>query len=268
MLIFAGCNPYIFAFFGYALDYARPIKFRCFHLPYPFTSYIDYYFKMQLLIDAIKAFVISRNKSFYNGCDMVLVPSSQSLKNWVATALIKPGWWSGQRVWIPPCSHLIRMQVYYLKKTSISRWCCLSADWYGKNLLTLKDIYLLNEAAEQSISVCNRRWWRGARWVAKQSMPNALFLGSLQHEALSQWYATLRFCLHQKQKLTGSNQAMASDCRCCGGCRRTAISWCLIENGIKCTPKDAPAFYEAVKHVLTDKVPRENHSKWSPLQKI
>ena len=66
----------------YALDYARANKIPVLSIYHThFISYIDYYFKdARLLIDAVKAFVISRNKSFYNGCDMVLVPSQSLLE--------------------------------------------------------------------------------------------------------------------------------------------------------------------------------------------
>ena len=73
---------------------------------------------------------------------------------------------------------------------------------WEKNLLTLKDIYLLNETAGSPYQFVIAGDGV-ARDELQQSMPNALFWSSLQHEALSQWYATSSvFCLHQKQKLT------------------------------------------------------------------
>ena len=248
----------------YALDYARANKIPVLSIYHThFISYIDYYFKdARLLIDAVKAFVISRNKSFYNGCDMVLVPSQSLLEELSGYGFDQTRMVIWPRGMNTAMFSPEKKDAGLLLKEGINKPVVLfvSRLVWEKNLMTLKDIYLLNEAASQPYQFVIAGDGV-ARDELQQSMPNALFLGSLQHEALSQWYATSSVFLFTSETETYGNvvvEAMASGLPVvvadAGGPSDLVVSY---ENGIKCTPKDAPAFYEAVKHVLTDKVLRE-----------
>lgn len=243
----------------YALDYAKANKIPVITIYHThFISYIDYYFKdARMLIDAVKAFVISRNKSFYNGCDLVLVPSQSLLEElsgygfdqtrmliWprgMNTALFSP-----QK---KDTNLLIQAEIHKPVVLFVSRLV------WEKNLMTLKDIYLLNEAAGRPYQFVIAGDGV-AREELQQGMPHALFLGSLQHEELSQWYATASVFLFTSETETYGNvvvEAMASGLPVvvadAGGPRDLVVSY---ENGIKCTAKDANAFYKAVQHLLTD----------------
>lgn len=248
----------------YALDYGRNHQIPVITIYHThFISYIDYYFKdAKFLIDAVKAFVISRNKSFYNGCDLVLVPS-QSLMDELAGYDFDSDkmklWPRGMNVSLfsPDKKNSNLKKEYGLDRPVV---LFASRLVWEKNLITLVSIYEKNEVEGRPFTFVVAGDGV-AREELQEQMPKALFLGKLDHEALSIWYASADVFLFTSETETYGNvvvEAMASGLPVvvanAGGPNDLVNQFVT---GIKCDPRDAEAFYAAVKLYMTDQQLRE-----------
>ena len=243
----------------YALDYGRNNHIPVITIYHThFISYIDYYFKdAKFLIDAVKAFVISRNKSFYNGCNRVLVPS-QSLMDELAGYDFDV---SKMKLWPRGMNVSLfspeKKNTHLKKEMGLDRPVVLFASRlvWEKNLTTLVSIYEKNEALG-SPYIFVVAGDGVAREELQQQMPNAVFLGNLDHEALSIWYASADVFLFTSETETYGNvvvEAMASGLPVvvanAGGPNDLVDQYVT---GIKCDPRDADAFYAGINLYMTD----------------
>ncbi len=243
----------------YAVDYAHSHKIPAITIYHThFISYIDYYFKdVKLLIDPVKAFVISRNRSFYNGCNIMLIPANTLMDELESYEFER----SKMRLWRRGMNtHLFspsKKDVTIKKDLPSTKPVALfvSRLVWEKNLQTLVAVYNVNEANNRPFEMVI-----AGDGVAKeelmQSMPHAIFLGNLNHEALSIWYATADVFLFTSDTETYGNvviEAMASGIPVvvadAGGPRD------LVEqevNGIKCRPHSANEFYDGIMKIIND----------------
>ncbi|MBK8699530.1 MAG: glycosyltransferase family 1 protein [Saprospiraceae bacterium] len=262
MLIF---NPDVIhisspSFLGrYAVDYANDHDIPVVTIYHThFISYIDYYFKgLKMLIDPVKSFVISRNKSFYNNCDLVLVPSQSLIEELAGYEFDR----NKMKLW-PRGMNLAMFSPSKKDKTLLTQIAndkpvalFVSRLVWEKNLSTLIKIYQLNEAAGHKFQFVIAG--DGVAMEALESkMPNALFLGNMDHKTLSVWYATADVFLFPSDTETYGNvvvEAMASGLPVVAADAGGPSD--LVDQhktGIKCPPQDATAFYEAMLLLISD----------------
>lgn len=243
----------------YALDYGKNNSIPVITIYHThFISYIDYYFKdAKFLIDAVKAFVISRNKSFYNGCDLVLVPSKslmEELAGYDFDSSKMRLWPRGMNVTLfsPDKKNLQIREAHGLNRPVV---LFASRLVWEKNLATLVAIYEKNESLGRPYSFVIAGDGV-AREELQQQMPFALFLGKLDHASLSIWYATADVFLFTSETETYGNvvvEAMASGLPVvvanAGGPNDLVDQYVT---GIKCDPRDADAFFAGIQLYMTD----------------
>jgi glycosyltransferase involved in cell wall biosynthesis len=243
----------------YAVDYAQSHNIPSITIYHThFISYIDYYFKdVKLLIDPVKAFVISRNRSFYNSCDIVLVPTNalaEELSSYEFDESKMRLWRRGMNtnLFSPVKKDISIKNILPSQKPVV---LFVSRLVWEKNLQTLIDFYIVNENKGSNYQLVI-----AGDGVAKielqEKMPNAVFLGSLPHEELSKWYATADVFLFTSDTETYGNvviEAMASGVPVvvadAGGPKD------LVEHGVtgmKCHPHKAIEFYDNIVKVLDD----------------
>ncbi len=243
----------------YAIDYAHSHKIPVITIYHThFISYIDYYFKdVKLLIDPVKAFVISRNKSFYNGCDIMLIPSKtlmDELAGYDFDTKKMRLWRRGMNTTLFSPS---KKDLSITQKLPSSKPVVLfvSRLVWEKNLQTLIDVYNLNEHHQRTFEIVV-----AGDGVAKEElmekMKHATFLGNLSHDQLSIWYASADVFLFTSDTETYGNvviEAMASGLPVvvadAGGPKD------LVEqgmNGLKCPHDNASEFYDSIISILND----------------
>jgi glycosyltransferase involved in cell wall biosynthesis len=249
----------------YAIDYAHSHNIPAITIYHThFISYIDYYFKdVKLLIDPVKAFVIARNKSFYNGCDIMLIPSKtlmEELASYDFDTEKMRLWRRGMNTTLFSPSKKdpsIKQKLPSPKPVALF----VSRLVWEKNLQTLIDIYTINESHQRTFEIVV-----AGDGVAKEElmdkMQHATFLGNLTHDQLSIWYATADVFLFTSDTETYGNvviEAMASGLPVvvadAGGPKD------LVDHGItgmKCQPHNADEFYIAITTLLKDDDLRSN----------
>jgi glycosyltransferase involved in cell wall biosynthesis len=243
----------------YAVDYAESHNIPCITIYHThFISYIDYYFKdIKLLIDPVKAFVVSRNRSFYNSCDIVLVPTNALIEELASYEFEE----SKMRLWrrgmntnlFSPSKKDESIKHFLPSKKPVVLF--VSRLVWEKNLQTLIDFYKVNEEKGSAYELVIAG--DGVAKAELQSkMKNATFLGNLSHEELSNWYATGDAFLFTSDTETYGNvvvEAMASGIPVvvadAGGPKD------LVEQGvtgIKCHPHKAIEFYDSIHEILNN----------------
>lgn len=249
----------------YAVDYALSHHIPAITIYHThFISYIDYYFKdVRLLIDPVKAFVISRNRSFYNGCDIMLIPSNTLMEELADYEFEK----SKMRLWRRGMNTTLFSpskrdeSIKNILPSSKPVVLFVSRLVWEKNLQTLIDIYLINENNGRSFELVI-----AGDGVAHdelvEKMPHATFLGNLSHEKLSIWYASSDVFLFTSDTETYGNvviEAMASGLPVvvadAGGPKD------LVDNninGLKCQAHNANEFYNAITTLLNDNEKKES----------
>lgn len=242
----------------YAVDYAHWHHIPAITIYHThFISYIDYYFKdIKFLIEPVKSFVISRNRSLYNGCEIILVPSPslidelesyefkrEKMKLWrrgMNTSLFSP--------------NKKNEKLRYGDKPIV---LFVSRLVWEKNLKTLAEVYKINEKNGRKFELVIAG--EGVAHEELQSqMPHANFLGNLDHESLSEWYATADVFLFTSDTETYGNvviEAMASGLPVVvadAGGPKDIVSH--MNNGMKCNPQNAEEFFEAIIRITEDKL--------------
>ena len=216
---------------------------------------------MRLLIDPVKAFVISRNKSFYNDCNIILVPS-QSLIEELATYGIDS---KKMRLW----RRGMDTSLFSPNKKNLSILHGLPANKkiilfasrlvWEKNLRTLIKVYQQIEANETPFHLVVAGDGVAAKEL-EEAMPNASFLGALDHHTLSIWYASADVFLFTSDTETYGNvviEAMASGLPVvvadAGGPKDLVTNYF---NGIKCPPQDDASFFNAILEITNNEALR------------
>ena len=263
-------NPHVIhisspSFLGkFALDYGNWNKIPIISIYHThFISYIDYYLKeVKFLIDPVKAFVISRNKSFYNNCDITLVPSNALMNELISYEFTKEHlklWRRGinTELFSPTKRNRSIRERFNINKPIV---LFASRLVWEKNLKTLIEIYTLNQLLNEFQLVV------AGDGVAKseleEKMPESIFLGKLSHEELSIWYASSDIFLFTSDTETYGNvvvEAMASGLPVvvanAGGPMDLVIHG---ETGMKCDPNNAKEFMDSIHLILKDESYKNN----------
>ncbi|MGX5688043.1 glycosyltransferase family 4 protein [Arcticibacter tournemirensis] len=250
---------------NFALKYARRRQIPVISIYHThFISYIDYYFKhAPFLISTARSLVADSQKSFYNQCDLVYVPSesisSELVEMGINERLLKL-WKRGldANLFSPDKKDLKAIQ----KITRNSRPSILFASRlvWEKNLETLFEIY--DEINEKGIAVNLLVAGDGiARKACEERMPEAFFLGHKDHQELAVIYASADIFLFPSVSETYGNvvlEAMASGIPCViadGGGSADFINHRV--NGFKCDPYNAGDYAEKIEILLSDKTLRD-----------
>ncbi|KAA8481932.1 glycosyltransferase involved in cell wall biosynthesis [Arcticibacter tournemirensis] len=256
-------TPSILGNFG--LKYARRRQIPVISIYHThFISYIDYYFKhAPFLISTAKSLVADSQKSFYNQCDLVYVPSES-----ISSELVEMGinerlmklWKRGldANLFSPEKKNFKALH----KITGNSDPCILFASRlvWEKNLETLFEIY--DEITKEGLAVNLLIAGDGiARKACEQRMPQAFFLGHKGHQELAAIYASVDIFLFPSVSETYGNvvlEAMASGIPCViadGGGSADFINHGV--NGFKCEPYNAVDYAEKIEILLSDKTLRD-----------
>jgi glycosyltransferase involved in cell wall biosynthesis len=244
----------------YAIDYALSHDIPAITIYHThFISYIDYYFKdVRLLIDTVKAFVISRNRSLYNHCDIMLIPSNTLMEELAQYEFEV----HKMRLWRRGMNTTLfspdKKDQSILKDLPSDKPVVLfvSRLVWEKNLQTLIDIYVINEKNGRPFELVI-----AGDGVAHdelvEKMPQATFLGNLSHDKLSVWYSSADVFLFTSDTETYGNvviEAMASGLPVVvadAGGPKDLVDHNI--NGLKCNAHDAQDFYEAINTLINDK---------------
>ncbi len=243
----------------YAIDYAHSHQIPAITIYHThFISYIDYYFKdVKLLIEPVKAFVIARNRSFYNGCNIILVPSDTLMKELESYDFDS----NKMRLWRRGMNTSLfspsKKDQHITKSLPSSKPVVLfvSRLVWEKNLQTLIDIYNINESNQRPFEIVV-----AGDGVAKdelvEKMKQATFLGNVPHDLLSIWYASADVFLFTSDTETYGNvviEAMASGTPVVvadAGGPKDLVNHNI--NGLKCNPHNAMEFYRAINKLIDD----------------
>jgi glycosyltransferase involved in cell wall biosynthesis len=222
-----------------------------------FISYVEYYVKhFPFLIGFAKQRVRDILRSFYNQCDTVYVPSGSIMQELAAEGVridVMKLWERGiDRSLFSPA----RRNPELMKSlTGNDNPCILfvSRLVWEKNLLTLIRLYALvkRRGLKYNFVIAGEGV---AREAIGRQMPEALFLGHVGHERLSELYASASVFFFPSLTETFGNvvlEAMASGLPCViadsGGSRD------FIEdgvNGFKCNPYDTTGFLNRITEII------------------
>jgi glycosyltransferase involved in cell wall biosynthesis len=249
----------------FALKYARNNQLPVLSIYHThFVSYLDYYLsKAPFLIDLVKIKMASSQKSFYNQCEKIYVPSES-----IAAEMVEMGIEQERiKIWKRGIDTLLfspakRNPWAKSKLTGNNNPIILFASRlvWEKNLETLIRIYdrCQNEKLPYNFVIAGDGT---ARKACEQRMKNAVFTGSLSHEKLSELYASADIFLFTSVSETYGNvvlEAMACGLPCViadGGGSRDFITQGV--NGYKCEPENEADYVEKIKSVLENEALRQ-----------
>jgi glycosyltransferase involved in cell wall biosynthesis len=224
-----------------------------------FISYIDYYLKSSpRLASYVRAIIAKNQRSFYNRCDRVYVPSEEmlaALLSWQVNEYRLQLWQRGinTQLFSPIKRNLDTIQA--LTGNTLPVILFASRLVWEKNLETLIGIYqLIQEKGLRynflvvgdgvALEACQRR------------MPKAIFTGKVDHERLSGLYASADVFLFTSISESYGNvvvEAMASGLPCVladGGGSRNFIQQGI--NGFLCTPNQPEDYVGRIEILLQD----------------
>ncbi|MGO1521043.1 MAG: glycosyltransferase family 4 protein [Sphingobacterium sp.] len=252
-------TPSILGFF--ALRYAKSRDIPVISIYHThFISYISYYLRnIPVLIKPLELWVRKAMVRFYNGCEKVYVPSNNILHQ-LNDYGIRPEklklWQRGIDLTLFNPEKADRNYLQQLTKNKKPNILFVSRLVWEKNLQTLFDIYKRIQAVhlECNLVVVGEG---SAAEETKMNMPNAYFMGKLDHQELSRVYASADVFIFPSTSETYGNvviEAMASGLPCViangGG------SSSLVEHdvsGYKCVPNNALEYVYFIKKILDDK---------------
>lgn len=225
-----------------------------------FISYIDYYFKsLPFLIPYVTSKVAASQKNFYNRCDLVYVPAEgimAELKDIGIEDKRTKIWKRGMdtNLFSPRKRNPALMR--RLTGNELPTVLFASRLVWEKNLETLIRVY---ERCRSLQVPCNFVVAGDgvARKACESRMPGAVFLGTVDHETLSELYASADIFLFPSISESYGNvvlEAMASGLPCVladGGGSRDFVEQGV--NGFKCSPNDEVEYVEKIELLLKDK---------------
>jgi len=218
-----------------------------------FISYVEYYTKKTpLLTSALKSAMIQHNKSFYNRCTRVYVPTDAIAEELEGYRFHR----DNMKLW----PRGIKLELFTPDKRDINSLPD-KAQNNNRNILFVSRL-VWEKNLELLIQIQNRIEERQlpfnlivagsgvAEEELKRRMPNAIFTGHVNHDQLSTLYASSDYFLFTSTTETYGNvitEAMASGTPCVianGGGSRS-----LVKEGITgylCDPKDADDFLNKI----------------------
>lgn len=228
----------------FALQYAKKKSIPVISIYHThFISYIPYYLKrISFLIKPADSWVKNFMRKFYNTCDLLYVPTSTMIKELETIGIDSTRMLLWQRgIDLHVFTSQKRDLTYIQNITGNKKPTILFASRlvWEKNIQSLIDIYLYMES--QNIDYNFLIVGDGmAKKQAMLQMPNAFFLGKLDHAELSIIYASSDVFLFTSLSETYGNvviEAMASGLPCVianGGGSSSLVQHGF--NGFKCTP--------------------------------
>ncbi len=249
----------------FALRYARHNQLPVLSIYHThFVSYLDYYLsKAPFLIDFAKTKMASSQKSFYNQCEKIYVPSES-----IAAEMVEMGIEQDRiKIW----KRGIDTRLFSPEKRNVGAIRELTGNndpvilfasrlVWEKNLETLIRIY--DHCQDEKLSYNFVIAGDGtARSACEQRMKRAVFTGNLSHEKLSELYASADIFLFTSVSETYGNvvlEAMASGLPCViadGGGSRDFVTQGV--NGYKCEPENEADYVEKIKSVLGNEALRQ-----------
>ena len=224
-----------------------------------FISYIDYYFRhVPALIPFVKRNVAVRQKKFYNRCRLIYVPAETILGEMAEMGIERTRmkiWKRGMdtRLFSPEKRNLERMR----RLTGNDRPVVLFASRlvWEKNLATLFRIYALMKSKNVPYNLVVAGAGEAEK-ACREQMPEAIFTGKVNHDTLSELYASADVFLFPSVSESYGNvvlEAMASGLPCviaAGGGSQDFIEQGV--NGFKCSPYDEQDYLEKIERVLQD----------------
>ncbi len=222
-----------------------------------FISYIDSYLAhAPFLIPAIRGQLLQVQKSFYNLCGKIYVPSesiAQELLNSGIDASRLQLWKRGIDTSLFSPHKRLDKVMHVLTRNKRKNILFVSRLVWEKNLATLFRIYDLVEELNlpYNLVVVGDGL---ARKDCEARMPHAFFTGRLSHDSLAPVYASADVFVFPSVTETYGNvvlEAMASGLPCViadGGGSRDLIRH--GENGFRCAPYDAHDYVEKIQSIL------------------
>ena len=245
---------------AYALKYANKHDIPVISIYHThFISYIDYYFKYApFLIGKVKRAIAGSQKSFYNNCDKVYIPS-ESIKEELYEMGVKR---KRMKIWkrgidttlFSPDKSDVRL-MNKLTRNDYPTIIFASRLVWEKNLETLFRIYDLVQQSDLKVNFLIAGDGIALK-AAKDKMKNAVFTGKVNHETLSVLYASADLFLFTSVSETYGNvvlEAMSSGLPCVianGGGSADFIE--QGENGFKCDPFDEQDYFDKISKVMDD----------------
>ncbi|HLS94291.1 MAG TPA: glycosyltransferase family 1 protein [Sphingobacterium sp.] len=251
-------TPSLLGFF--ALRYARQRGIPVISIYHTnFISYVPYYFrKFPALIKPVEKWMISASRKFYNACDMVYVPSRSMVRELMHFGIQE----SKLTLW----QRGINLNLFRPDKRSESYIQAITGNAkpnilfasrlvWEKNIQTLIDIYhrLKRANLPHNLIIAGNG---AAQEEMKKQMPEAFFLGKLEHEQLATLYASCDVFLFTSTSETYGNvvvEAMASGLPCViadGGGSADLIRH--RHTGYKCKPKSPEDYIIYLRLLLND----------------
>ncbi|MCD8740411.1 glycosyltransferase family 1 protein [Mucilaginibacter roseus] len=253
----------------FALKYARQEQLPVITIYHThFISYIDYYFKhTPFLIDFIRSRVIESQRNFYNGCDMIYMPS-EGISRWLGDIGVNAGkmksWKRGidTRLFSPAKNDAELMRNMTGNNAPVILFA--SRLVWEKNLETLFDIYDGLKATSIPFNIIIAGDGK-EKSVCEERMPDAFFTGRVDHETLSALYASADVFVFPSVSEAYGNvvlEAMASGLPCViadGGGSADFMQQGI--NGFKCSPYDAGEYINKIMLLLND-----DNLRWNIIQ--
>jgi len=230
-----------------------------------FISYIKYYFrKLPFLIPFFYKLACRLTRNFYDSPNQVYVPTQNIIKELQLNCAIKnPNLKCWQRGIDPLLFNPSKRDLSFIKnitKNDLPVILFASRLVWEKNLQMLINLYQLYESKNIPINFIVAGDGV-ARKDAERQMPNAHFLGMIEHEKLSILYASSDVYFFPSDTETFGNvviEAMASGLPCVvanGGGPKSFVSNGV--NGFLCEPNDVLAFFEKTQCLLNDQKLRD-----------
>lgn len=249
----------------YALNYAKRKKIPVISIYHThFIAYIAYYLRhFNPLIKPTQNWMQGAMQRFYNQCQQVLVPTQGIMKELQQLGIEGDRLALWQRGIDSRLFHPDKRNPAYMRGISQNEKPNIlfaSRLVWEKNISTLIAIYKLleHEGMPYNLIIAGDG---AAKDDAMQQMPQAIFMGKLNHQELASLYASADAFVFTSTSETYGNvviEAMASGLPCViangGG------SACLVEHGqtgFKCTPNNAKEYLHFLKKVLSQDSLRE-----------
>jgi glycosyltransferase involved in cell wall biosynthesis len=222
-----------------------------------FISYIDYYLKhTPFLINKVKQMMAESHKVFYNQCDQVYVPSlsmkDELIDIGIDTYRMKL-WQRGMDTNLFSPGHKNDKALRRLTGNDNPTILFASRLVWEKNLETLFEIYTIMQSRHPKVNFIIAGDGV-ARKASEAKMPNAVFIGKVDHKTLSVLYASATLFLFPSVSEAYGNvvlEAMASGLPCViadGGGSKDFIEQGI--NGFKCDPYNAACYVERIELLL------------------
>ena len=249
----------------FALDYAVkrgiPVS-TIYHTHY--LSYTDFYLsKVPVLIPFVKHLVGRQTRSFYQKCDLVLVPTPQMKLDLQALGVPSHKmkiWERGidKQVFNPAKKNKEKLQA--LTDNNKPTLLFASRLVWEKNLATLVDIYAL--CTQKGLDYNFLIIGDGTAYAElKRKMPDAIFTGKVPQSTLAELYASADVFVFPSISETYGNvvtEAMACGLPCViadGGGTRDLID--QAHTGYRVSAYDAEAYVEKITQLLEDRPLRQ-----------